>query len=147
MKKTLLTLGLYVLSFGTSMATITVTLGKGVDQGSLKRKVTVGDCINIGGGEKSISLSCSAGGNEKCPTNAELRQSCSGAMVVWLSNSDIDNGVSAALNLWDNGNGQQTGNSSQTFYNTGNGETALLTFNWITLPNGDIQITIDSHLI
>lgn len=146
--KKILILIVSILSITLANATIVLKMGKGIDQGSYNRKVTVGECTPISEEESTISLSCYAGGSTICPTNETLRKNCPNAIIVpWISNQSLDLGVGTVLSLWNQGNGQQSGTHQTTLYNTGNGETAQLSFVWITLATGEIQITIDAVLI
>ena len=133
-----------LLLSANAQAYLIITLGKGIDQGSYNRKVTTSACIDIGGGEKSISTSCAEAGTAQCPTNQQLRTLCPGALIVtWITNDWIDEGVSDVLAAWDQGEGETSGLINMNVTNISTGATAVLSFAWSTTPNGDIKIIVD----
>jgi len=130
-------------SVNYSSALIVLTLGAGVDQGSMNRDVRVGDCV-----DHMIAVACDAGGKKTCPTNETIRTGCPGAIIVpWINNTLLDNGVNNALSSWNNGAGSTSGSQSQSVYNTSTGEWASVSFTWVTLPGNIIEITIDAQII
>lgn len=126
-------------------ATITIRLENQKSQGDLHCKVTKnkGDCGTALAWVTLVCENATVDKDEKCPTNEDLRSDCSGAIVTWISNTDLDYEVGNILSVWNAGSGTQSGSYTRTYYNTGTSETAVISYSWSTLATGGIEIVID----
>lgn len=137
----LFTIGTLLIS-QSSFATLVITLNNGKNQGDQNCIVTKQQ-TDCGTATAMVSASCSAGGSEKCPTNEDLRAGCSGAIVVWVSNTYLDYEVGNIQSLWNGGSGQTSGSYTRNYYNTDTQETVSVSYSWVTISGGGLRITID----
>lgn len=134
-----LILSTLVLFLGfSSSADIILILGSGVDQGMGSKWVSE-TCVG-----STATVTCRNPGTSTCPTNAQIRSNCEGAIVhQWIPNAGtngLDNTVASIVSQF--GLGTTSGTIVSVYQNTQTLEIVSVTFVWNVNPLDSEEVVI-----